>query len=35
MIYVWSGYQRDNYRLHCYLDSPEVPRIPNRTFLYK
>lgn len=32
-IHAGSAYENENVRMHCYLDSPLVPRIPNRTHI--
>ena len=32
-VHSGSGYDKENIRLHCYLDSKTVLRDPNRTFL--
>jgi hypothetical protein len=32
-VHAGSRYDIDNYRIHYYLDSPVVPRMPNRTWL--
>jgi ectoine hydroxylase-related dioxygenase (phytanoyl-CoA dioxygenase family) len=32
-IHAGSSYTKDNYRLHAFLDSPSVPRTPNRTWI--
>ena len=32
LVHCGSGYEKDNYRLHCYLDSPKVPREVGMTF---
>lgn len=31
-IHAGSAYQRENVRIHVYLDSPEIQRIPNRVW---
>jgi hypothetical protein len=32
MIHAGSSYEKENIRIHAYLDSPIVKRIPNRTW---
>jgi ectoine hydroxylase-related dioxygenase (phytanoyl-CoA dioxygenase family) len=32
MIHAGSSYEKENIRIHAYLDSPMVKRIPNRTW---
>lgn len=32
-VHAGSAYDKDNYRIHCFLDSDTVPRDPNRTFI--
>jgi len=32
-IHAGSAYEEENVRMHCYLDSPFVPRAPNRTHI--
>lgn len=32
-VHAGSEYQKDNFRIHYYLDSPLVPRTANRTWL--
>jgi hypothetical protein len=33
LIHAGSRYEHDNVRIHTYLDSPVVPRDPNRTWI--
>lgn len=33
LVHAGSAYDRRNIRLHAYLDSPAVPRVPNRTWV--
>ena len=33
LVHAGSSYEKDNYRLHTFLDSKEVKRQPNRTWL--
>lgn len=35
LVHAGSGYEKDNYRLHAYMDSEYVYRTPNRTWLIK
>lgn len=32
-VHAGSGYEKENYRIHYYLDSPLVPRTKNRTWI--
>ena len=33
LVHAGSAYEKANRRLHIYLDSPTIPRIPNRTWI--
>ena len=33
VVHAGGDYDKQNIRLHCYLDSDSVPRTPNRTFV--
>ena len=33
LVHAGSSYDKDNIRLHAYLDSPIVPRFPNKTWI--
>ena len=33
LVHAGSDYEDENIRLHVYLDSAEIPRTPNRTFI--
>ena len=33
LVHAGSAYETENVRLHVYLDSAEIPRTPNRTFI--
>jgi hypothetical protein len=33
LVHAGAEYDSENIRIHCYLDSPTVPRDPNRTFI--
>ena len=33
VVHAGAEYDSENIRIHCYLDSPLVPRDPNRTFI--
>jgi hypothetical protein len=33
LVHAGSDYENENVCLHVYLDSPEIPRTPNRTFI--
>lgn len=33
LVHAGSSYENENIRLHAFLDSPLVPRTPNRTFI--
>ena len=33
LVHAGSEYEKANRRLHIYLDSPAVPRVPNRTWI--
>ena len=33
LVHAGSAYENENVRLHVYLDSAEIPRTPNRTFI--
>lgn len=32
-VHAGSNYEVSNYRIHAYMDSPSIPRLPNRTWL--
>lgn len=35
LVHAGSAYEEENVRLHCYLDSPDVPRVKNRTWVVR
>ena len=35
LVHAGAEYQSENMRIHCYIDSPVVPRNPNKTWIVK
>jgi len=33
LVHAGASYDRENFRLHCFMDSPSVKRVKNRTWL--